>query len=310
MHRPFTLPRVAAATLLAALLAGCRPPAPDPFMDRVRLVTDGPQAASAVAGVLQAYGGVEAWERQGNVEYLYTLSFYGGRPEPLRVTRQLQRLGLGEATQIYIEDLDTPAPQIARLDGDQFSLTGGSAEGDPSQAEFKRTYARIVRWNFLLPWVLLDPASRLESRGVRTPPSAGPVPAGPCDVLRLRFQRPTDGGGTDDWHDIYISRLSRLIEQVHSYRAQANDYLLTVWSEHKEFGGLRIATRRATYASDAGASVGKREAVAEYTDVRFDAPFEKGIFHDPLAGAPAGDETVPAENGRDVSAAPPPGGGD
>jgi hypothetical protein len=115
------------------------------------------------------------------------------------------------------------------------------------------------------------------------------VPAGPCDVLRLRFQRPTDGGGTDDWHDIYISRLSRLIEQVHSYRAQPNDFRLSVWSDHQNFGGIRVATRRRTYASDAGGVVGKLEAVAEYDDIHFDAPFDASIFNTPPSGAATAD---------------------
>ena len=237
--------------------------------------------------MLQAYGGFPDWDRRQNVEYRYTLTFYGGQPAPLRVSRQLQRLGLGDEVQVYIEDLETPFPQVARLDGELFSLTeGGLPVGDLSQMEFRQTYARIVRWNFLTPWNLIDLVSRLESRGVRTPQPSGPVPPGPCDVVRLRFERTTDGGGTDDWHDIYISRLSRLIEQVHSYRAQHNDYRLSVWSDHRNFGGIRVATRRATYASDAGGAVGRLEAVAEYADVRFDAPFDPAIFHGP---EPAGE---------------------
>jgi hypothetical protein len=259
-------------------------------MDRVRLVTDGQAASAAVAAMLQAYGGYEAWERLANVEYRYTLSFHGGHAGPLRVSRQVQRLGLEDAVQVYIEDLDTPSPQIARLDGGAFSLeSGGVPVSDPSQIAFRQTYARIVRWSFLIPWNLLDPASRIESRGVRTPKPAGPVPAGPCDVLRLRFERRTDGGGTDDWHDLYISRLSHLIEQVHSYRAQDNDYRLSVWSDHRNFGGIRVATRRATYASDASGAVGRLEAVAEYVDVYFDAPFDAGIFRGPRRAAPEGD---------------------
>ncbi|HZM70194.1 MAG TPA: hypothetical protein VFB95_07485 [Candidatus Cryosericum sp.] len=299
MSRRSVVQTTATAVLLAVLPAACGPAPADPALDRVRLVTDGPEATSAVAAMLQAYGGTEAWDRMANVEYRYTLSFYGGQPAPVRLTHQLQRLGLGEEPQVYIEDIDGPERQIARLDGAAFSLMqDGAPVGDSSQIEFRETYARIVRWSFLMPWILLDPASRLESRGVRTPQTAGPVPAGPCDVVRLRFERPTDGGGTDDWHDIYISRLSRLIEQVHSYRAQPNDFRLSVWSDHQNFGGIRVATRRRTYASDAGGAIGKLEAVDEYDDIHFDAPFDASIFHAPAAGtATADDPTAGAPGG-------------
>jgi hypothetical protein len=290
MSRRCLVQTTAAMALLAIMQAACGPAPADPALDRVRLVTDGEESVSAVAAMLEAYGGTEAWDRMANVEYRYRLSFYGGQPEPVRLTRQLQRLGLGDEPQVYIEDIDGPERQIARLDGATFSLTqDGAPVGDGSQVQFRETYARIVRWSFLLPWILLDPASRLESRGVRTPQTAGPVPAGPCDVVRLRFERPTDGGGTDDWHDIYISRLSRLIEQVHSYRAQPNDFRLSVWSDHQNFGGIRVATRRRTYASDAGGVVGKLEAVAEYDDIHFDAPFDASIFNTPPSGAATAD---------------------
>src|SRR5262245_60330704 len=177
----------AAAALLAVLQAACGPAPADPALDRVRLVTDGEETASAVAAMLQAYGGTETWDRMANVEYHYTLSFYGGQPDPVRLTHQLQRLGLQDDPQVYIEDIDGTGRQIARLDGAAFSLMqDGALVGDASQIQFRETYARIVRWSFLLPWILLDPASRLEARGVRTPQTAGPVPAGPCDVVRLR----------------------------------------------------------------------------------------------------------------------------
>lgn len=300
MSRRRVVQMTTAAALLAMLPAACGPAPADPALDRVRLVTDGPEAASVVAAMLQAYGGTEAWDRMANVEYRYSLSFYGGQPEPVRLTHQLQRLGLQDEPQVYIEDIDGSERQIARLDGADFSLTqDGAPVANASQIQFRETYARIVRWSFLLPWILLDPASRLESRGVRTPQTAGPVPPGPCDVVRLRFERPTDGGGTDDWHDIYISRLSHLIEQVHSYRAQPNDFRLSVWSDHQNFGGIRVATRRRTYASDAGGTVGKLEAVAEYDDIHFDAPFDASIFHAPAGAATADNPAAPGGTPQD-----------
>src|SRR5262245_18681508 len=96
----------AGMVLLAVLSAACGPAPADPALDRVRLVTDGPETTSAVAAMLQAYGGTETWDRMANVEYRYTLSFYGGQPEPVRLTHQLQRLGLQDEPQVYIEDID------------------------------------------------------------------------------------------------------------------------------------------------------------------------------------------------------------
>ena len=278
---------------------------PDPALDRARLVSEEPSVASTVTAMLQAYGGVAAWTGHQNVEYRYRLQFFGGQKEPLRVSTQKHRLGLADSVQVYIEDLDGGAPQIARLDGETFSLTqGGAPVADPSQVAFRQSYGRIVRWAFLTPWNLLDTGSTLTSRGVRTPQPAGPVPPGPCDVVRLRFERVTDGGSTDDWHDFYISRRSHLVEQIHSYRSEPNDFRLVVWSDHRDFDGIRVATRRATYASDASGAVGQLEAVVEYSDVRFDAPFDKDVFRAgetslSAAQEPASQEPVSQEQASD-----------
>ena len=77
-------------------------------------------------------------------------------------------------------------------------------------------------------------------------------------------------GGTDDWYDFYISRLTRLVEQVHSYRAQENAYRVSLWSDHRTYDGLRVASRREVHASDENGAIGRLEAVAEYSEVRFD----------------------------------------
>jgi hypothetical protein len=262
------------ASLLAACAgAACREPPGDAVTDRIRLVAADAPAADAVAAMLREYGGYEAWVTRHAVEYRYTLSVFAGEATPRLVTHQVHHLGLGETVRVELLDIDTDEPQVIRLEGDAINVTqNGAVVEDASQIAFRRTYARTVRWDFMMPWNLLDPGARLESRGVRTPQSTGPVPVGPCDVVRLRFDRVTEGGGTDDWYDLYISRRSHLVEQVHSYRADVNGYRLAVWSDTRAFEGLRVATRRATYASDAGGAAGRLEAVAEYSDVRFDLP--------------------------------------
>ena len=262
-----------ASWLAACAVAACREPQNDPVTDRIRLVAADASAADAGATMLREYGGYEAWARRHTVEYRYTLSLYGGEPTPSLVTRQVHHIGLGEPLRVELLDIDTATPQVVSLEGDAINVTqNGTLVDDASQIAFRRTYARTVRWDFMTPWNLLDPGARLESRGVRMPQPTGPVPAGPCDVVRLRFDRVTEGGGTDDWYDLYISRRSHLVEQIHSYRADANGYRLAVWSDTRAFDGLRIATRRATYASDASGAAGRLEAVAEYSDVRFDLP--------------------------------------
>lgn len=280
-----------AALLLPALVAiGCGgAPAPaDPLRTRIDAVADDPAAASAVAAMLSAYGGWEAWAARHSVAYTYRLSFYGGAPEPSQVTRERHRLDLRDGVRIAIDDLDVPRPRALRLDGDALRLTrGGLTIDDPTEVEFQRVYGRLVRWDFLVPWVILDDGSRLQSRTGRTPPAAGPVPPGPCQVVRLRFDAAGEGGTTDDWHDLYISERSHLIEEIHTYRAAANQYRLTVWSDHRAASGVRVATRRATYSSDLFAAVGPLQAVAEYSDIEFDAPLDESTFR-------AGGET-PAE---------------
>jgi hypothetical protein len=172
---------------------------------------------------------------------------------------------------------------MVRIDGDRVAV-GDGATGEVDDAEFRLAYGLALRRDFRLPWSLVDEGTTIETRGVRTPAPAGPVPPGPCDVLRLRL--------SDDWQDLYISRRSRLIEQVHSYRAGPNDFRLSVWADHRAFDGIRVATRRSTYASDAAATVGRLEAVAEYSDVRFDVDWagapdeEPAAVEAPAAGAP------------------------
>jgi len=262
-----------ASWLAACAVAACAAPQNDPVTDRIRLVAADASAADAVASMLREYGGYEAWVARHAVEYRYTLSLFAGDPTPRMVTRQVHHIGLGDAVRVELLDIDSDEPQVVSLDGDAINVTqNGAVVDDASEIAFRRTYARALRWDFMTPWNLLDPSARLESRGVRTPQPTGPVPVGPCDVVRLRFERVTEGGGTDDWYDFYISRRSHLVEQIHSYRADAHGYRLAVWSDTRAFDGLRVATRRATYASDASAAAGRLEAVAEYADVRFDLP--------------------------------------
>jgi hypothetical protein len=275
------LSAVAAAGIflaLAATLACGRASQSDPVFERIRAVTDDAEAVRAIAATLSAYGGLDTWAARHNVAYRFALAVYAGDPAPRRTTLQIHRLTIGSEVHLEMEDLD-PAPlRTVRIDGDRVTLTGAAPEGD-DDTEFRRAYGLALRRDIRLPWSLLDEGTSIESRGVRTPAPAGPVPPGPCDVLRLRV--------SDDWQDLYISRRSHLIEQVHSYRAGPNDFRLSVWADHREFDGIRVATKRSTYSSDAAAAVGRLEAVAEYSDVRFDVDWPEGPVEEPAGGEPA-----------------------
>jgi len=281
-----------AGSVLAALApAGCSPAPADPLAARLKDVAE-PQAAAVVTELLEAYGGYRAWSDLHNVEYHYRLEFYGGEKTPQKVTRQIHRLGLGRQVQAYVEDLDGAEPQVVRLDGEGIEVTrGGVPVTEPSELDFPRAFSQLARWSFLIPWNLLDSDHRLEYRGVRTPPAAGAVPAGPCEVIRLRFDKGDTQGPTLDWYDFYVSRLSHLLDRIHSYRAEDGTYRVSIWSDHLRFGALRVATRRETYASEANGEIGPLEVVAEYSDVRFDAPFKDDVFRGPAPlAASAGPE--------------------
>jgi hypothetical protein len=276
----------ACGVALAALACGA-PAGPDPVLERVEAVAADASSARAIAAMLSAYGGFDTWGERRNAEYVYTLSLYGGDPTPHRITRQRHRLALGSALRLDITDLEPSDAHTVRVDGEQVAI---EPAGDPSQAEdveFQRAFARALRWEFRLPWSVMDVGTKVSTRGVRTPAPSGPVPTGPCDVVRLRFEDPSLGS-TDDWHDLYISRRSHLLEQVHTYRAAPNDYRLSVWGDHRAFDGIRLATRRATYASDATGAVGRLEAVAEYVDVRFDVDWEGTSREEPSGASEAG----------------------
>ncbi len=280
---PILLP---AAAALLSLLAGCAA-APDPVAEKLRDTADR-QSAAVVASMLEAYGGYRQWAGHHNVEYTYRLEFYGGQKTPQKVTRQIHRFGLGGEELAYVEDLEGPAPQIVRLSGDGVTVTrGGAPVTEPLEIDFPRAFSQLARWSFLTPWNLLDPQCRLEYRGERDPPPSGSVPAGPCEVIRLRYDRGGHEGPSTDWYDFYVSRLSQLLDRIHSYRAEDVTYRVSIWSEHVKFTDLRVATRRETYASDAGGVIGPLELVAEYSDVRFDAPFKDDIFRGaaPLAAS-------------------------
>jgi hypothetical protein len=267
--------RLAAALLAAVLVPLCaacagRAEENDPIVARVQRATHDEKAQRAIAALLSSCGGYEVWQQMREAEYRYRFQFYGGDPQPRLVRLQQHWLSLDDEVHVRLQDVEGADPIEVRLDRDQVALLrGGQPFDEPSQAEFQRAFGRQVRWDFLVPWTFLQSGILLESRGVRTPPTAGKVPSGPCDVVRVRFERPMEGGGTDDWHDVYISGRSHLVEEILTYHSAANQYRLSVWSDQRDFDGLRVATRRETYASDEGAAVGQLEAVAEYSDVRF-----------------------------------------
>lgn len=262
----------------AMALSGCASETNDPLNEKLLAIAD-PQAAGLLAATFEAYGGLAAWNSHTNVEYDYRLEFYGGAKSPQKVTRQRHRLGLGAGEQFYLEDLDVAIPQIVRMDGEALEVTrGGAPLTDPADLDFPRAFGKIARFAFMNPWNLAEPHCRLEFRGERIPASPGSVPAGPCLVIRLRFDRGGKEGTSTDWQDFYISRLSQLVERIHTYRSEDADYRVSIWSDHRTFGDLRVATRRETYASDVKGSLGTLEVVAEYSNVRFDAPFPDDVF--------------------------------
>lgn len=285
------------ALVCAGLLSGCGGPERDPVTARLQVIAD-PQGGEVVAAMLQAYGPYSAWRAHLNVEYTYRLRFHGGQDGPQAESLQVHRLDLGPAARSFAQDLEGAAPQVVRVAGDRLDVSrAGVPVTDPAQLEFPRAFMRIARWSFLLPWSLLDQESRLQYRVDRTPPMASRVPPDPCDVVRLTFEE-KDPARRDDWHDVYVSRVNRLIDRIHSYRAEDRTYWVVLWSDHRTFGGVRVATRRETRASDVTGAVGALVAVVEYSDVRFDAPFGDEIWSAMPDAIPTPAAALPAAAGR------------
>ena len=258
---------------IVALLPGCAEPPPDLVGERLQASADS-RAAEIIRTMLDAYGGIEAWRRHHTIEYIHRLEFHGGQEEPQVVTRQIHRFTLGGEVRAYIEDLETKEPQVVRLVDDVALVTrAGVPVLDPAQIAFPRAFSLIARRAVLQPWSLLDPGIDLVMRSPRTPPPAGRVPSEMCDVVRFT-EAPAGQGAPSDWEDYYVSRLSHLIDRVHSYRGEDGAYRVTLWSDHRTVDGVRMATRRATHSSDVTGVVGALEVVVEYSDVRFDAPVE------------------------------------
>jgi predicted DCC family thiol-disulfide oxidoreductase YuxK len=286
-------------TLLGVVVAwGCGEGRPDPVVDRLQAIAD-PQSQSVVLALFEAYGSYAAWSAHHNVEYVYRLQFYGGRKDPQAVARQVHRLDLGPGDRSFAQDLEGVEPQTVRVAGGRIDVVrAGMPVTDPAQLEFPRAFMRVARWSFLLPWNLLDAESSLQYRGERTPPAAGRVPSDACDVVRLTFDA-KDPARKDDWHDIYVSRVNHLIDRVHSYRGEDRSYWVSLFSDHKTFGGLRVATHRTAHASDVSGALGPLEAVIDYSEVRFDAPFGDEIWNGMTAAATeTRSPAIPSAEGR------------
>jgi predicted DCC family thiol-disulfide oxidoreductase YuxK len=273
-------------------VAGCGGVDRDPVQERLAAIAD-PVALEVMKAAFENYGGYEAWSRHSTVEYAYSLRFFGGRAEPLAISRQIHRLGLREE-RAYVEDLGVPAPRVVVLDGDRLQVSrGGSPVEDPAELEYPRALSKLVRWSFMNPWNLLAAGTVLEARAHRTPAAEAAIPADPCDVIRYRRTRDGKDGGpeSDDWHDFYFSRLSRLVDRIHSYRADDHSYRVSIWSDYWTIGGIRIATQRRTYSSDELGVLGSLEAIADYSDIRFDVPFGDSATSDalPLAASAGGE---------------------
>ncbi|MGH9749467.1 MAG: hypothetical protein ACRD6R_06055 [Candidatus Polarisedimenticolia bacterium] len=272
------------AALLAAVLpaGGCGAPPADPVRERLAQIAD-PRAAEVVAMMFAAYGGHPAWTGHRSASYIQRLEFYGGEKTPRKISRQSHRFSLDPPVRLHLEDLEGETPQVVREDGDLLEvLRGGVPVTDPGLLEFPRFFGRLARDAFMQPWNLLAPGADLAIRSARTPPAAGRVPAGPCDVVRLSHENP-DGTPGSDWSDFYVSRLSHLVDRVHTFRAEDGAYRVTLWSDHRMVEDVRIATRRATYSSDVTGAIGPLEVVVEYAGLGFDGPVFDGT---PLAATP------------------------
>ena len=272
---PLVMLVVLLTTSMPPALLGCAGANDDPVGERLAMIAD-PIAAGVLAAAFQNYGGYETWGRHRTVEYRYSLKLYAGQQEPVAVSRQIHRFSLREE-KAYIEELDVPEPRIMRLDGEALEVDrGGVPVTDPEELEFPRALSRLVRWSFMNPWNLLETGTVLEARAVRTPAAEGAIPSDPCDVVRFRRTEDGTDGGTesDDWHDFYISRLSRLVDRVHSYRADDHSYRISIWSDYWTIGGVRVSTERRVYSSDEFGSLVQLEAIARYRDILFDVPFD------------------------------------
>ncbi|HUD72985.1 MAG TPA: hypothetical protein VMQ62_13585, partial [Dongiaceae bacterium] len=205
-------PAALVALLLTAAACGAAPE-PDAVFERIKSTADDAEAARAVAALLSAYGGADTWSTMRGVSYHYHLTLFGPDATPRQTATQVHRLSLDPGLWLEMEETDPgdTAPRITTIDGETLRVTReGRALETPDDADFRRAIGVAVRWEIRLPWTLLDHEAVAASRGVRTPASSGPVPAGPCDVVRLRFDTATPGSSTDDWHDLYISRRSHL----------------------------------------------------------------------------------------------------
>jgi len=284
------VPALLVPALVASLLVlACGGEPPDPIAERLQAIAD-PMAEAVVLSMYEAYGPYGVWSAHHNVEYNYRLQLYDGKADPQKSIRQVHRVDLGAGERSYAEDLDGPDRQIVRVAGSRIEVRrSGATVNDPAQLDFPRAFMKVARFTFLLPCNLLDNDARLQFRGERTPPAPGHVPSDECAVIRLTFET-KDPALKDDWHDLYVSRVNHIIDRVHSYRGEDRSYWLSLWSDHRTFGGVRVATRRETHVSDVSATIGPLEAVEEYTDVRFDAPFGDEIW----AGMPDEPEPTPA----------------
>lgn len=233
-------------------------------------------AGLVVQRAIEYAGGARAWASKKSVEFRKTITRFhpDGSVERRRV--EMHRYRLQPTLGARVEREEDGKKILMMNDGRQ---AWKFVDGQPVTTQEDINSARGTTFGshyvFGMPFKLLDPGVHLSPAG-REKLSDGTE----VEKIRATYDKGAgDAGGFHTWTYYFDVKTGRLGANNLNYESGKWDF--TEYYDDRAFSGVRVATRRWGYNSDARGKTGPMTSEIIYEDVRFDVPVEDSLFSPP-----------------------------
>lgn len=238
---------------------------------------EGP-AADVVRRAIAWSGGWEQWESKETVRYTKRITNFGAG-EPSATTQiHAYRLHPHPAARIDEATEEGRVALINDMEGG-WRVVDGRVDDAPEARMRARNPTFGSHYIFSMPWKLTDRGAELEYVGP-TELADGTSAEG----VRVRYAPGVgDAGGQHVW-TFFFDADGKLVANLRAYGAGPDGYGYTEYDGHREIDGIRMATKRIAYRSNAQAERVERTTEYEYEDVEFGVFLPDSLFEPPMKG--------------------------
>ncbi len=236
-----------------------------------RLPRDG--AGAIVRRAIEHAGGWPAWASKKTVQYRLTTRTLGPGGSVLQTRVESHRDRLQPQLGVRIE-WEQGGKSFVLINNGRFAakVADGSEDFTVPAGREARDATFRAHYDLGMPFKLTDPGTHLEDLG------PAPLEKGtPANRVRVTYDTGVgDAGGLHTWTYFFEPKTGRLLATL--LQLGPGQFEFTEDRDEREFGGLRLATKRIRYAADGGGKKGPPISESLYENVQFNVPLDDVLF--------------------------------